>query len=73
MRISYDPQVDALSIVFNETTVTTHELEDGITGEYDADGHLAGLEILDLVKRFGDLSTLKQLVLEGVGPSLQAA
>ena len=26
MKISYDPEVDALSIVFRETTVTTQEL-----------------------------------------------
>ena len=69
MRISYDPEVDALSISFRDTTVTTQELADGITGEYDAQGQLVGLEILDATKRFGDPSTLQQVILEGVGPS----
>ena len=36
MRIRYDPEVDALSVVFRETTVTTKELAEGIVGEYDA-------------------------------------
>jgi len=68
MRISYDPEVDALSIIFRETTVTTRELAEGIAGEYDADGRLAGIEILDAVKRFGDEETFRKVVLEGIGP-----
>jgi uncharacterized protein YuzE len=43
MKISYDPEVDALSIVFRETSVTTQPLADGISAEYDRDGRLAGL------------------------------
>lgn len=69
MRISYDPEVDALSISFRDTTVTTQELADGIAAEYDPQGQLVGLEILDAAKRFGDPSTLQQVILEGVGPS----
>ena len=30
MKISYDPEVDALSITFRETTVTTKHLAEGI-------------------------------------------
>ncbi len=69
MKISYDPEVDALSIIFRETTVTSKHLAEGITADYDRDGRLAGLEVLDAVKRFGDESTLKQVVLEGLGPT----
>src|SRR5438876_1084211 len=47
MKISYDPQVDALSITFRETTVTTKHLAEGITADYDSEGRLAGLEILE--------------------------
>ncbi|HEX5315477.1 MAG TPA: DUF2283 domain-containing protein, partial [Candidatus Kapabacteria bacterium] len=67
MKISYDPKADALSIVFRDTTVTTHELETGIAADYDSEGRLAGLEILDVAQRFGGLSTLAQVTLEGVG------
>ena len=69
MKISYDPEVDALSITFRETTVTTKHLAEGIAADYDADGRLAGLEILDAIKRFGDKDTLRQVVIEGLGPA----
>src|SRR5438128_479074 len=35
MKIRYDAEVDALSIIFRDTTVTTEELAEGIAGEYD--------------------------------------
>ncbi len=73
MRIRYDSEVDALSISFRDTTVTTQELAQGISGEYDAKGQLVGLEILDAAKRFGDPSTMQQIILEGLGPALSLA
>ncbi len=71
MKISYDQEVDALSILFRETTVTTQELAEGIAAEYDADGQLAGIEILDAARRFGGPETLRQIVVEGIGPMLR--
>ena len=71
MKISYDPEVDALSITFRETTVTTQPLAEGIAADYDSEGQLVGLEILDAMKRFGGPETLRQVVLEGIGPALQ--
>jgi uncharacterized protein YuzE len=73
MRIRYDGEVDALSIVFRDATVTTQELAEGIAAEYDEQGRLVGLEILDAAKRFGDPTALGQVVLEGVGPVVPAA
>ena len=67
MKITYDPEVDALYIRFHETTVTTQHLAEGLTADYDADGHLAGIEILDVVKRLGDKDVFRQVVLEDVG------
>ena len=67
MKISYDKEVDALSIIFRETTVTTKEIGEGIAIELDSEGRLAGIEILDAVRRFGDRDTLKQVVFEGIG------
>jgi len=66
MRITYDRAVDALYIRFKETTVTTKHLADGIAADYDAEGRLAGLEILDATKRLGDPSVFKQVTLEDV-------
>ena len=70
MKISYDSEVDALSIVFRETSTTTKHLVEGIAADYDAEGRLAGLEILDAVRRFGGKDTLRQVVFEGIGPSV---
>ena len=72
MKISYDSEVDALSITFRDTTVTTENIAEGIAADYDSEGRLAGIEILDAVKRFGGQETLRQVVIEGIGPSMVA-
>jgi uncharacterized protein YuzE len=69
MKLSYDQEVDALRIVFRETTVTTKHLTEGIAADYDAEGRLAGLEVLDAVRRFGDKATMQRVVLEGFAES----
>ena len=66
MKITYDRDVDALYIRFKETTVTTKHLAEGIAADYDADGRLAGIEILDAVKRLGDPQAFKQVILEDI-------
>ena len=66
MKISYDAEVDALSITFRETTVTTKHLAEGIAADYDSAGRLAGLEILDVQKRFGVSGPMREVVLEGL-------
>jgi uncharacterized protein YuzE len=70
VKITYGSEVDALSITFRATTVTTKHLGEGITADYDADGKLAGIEMLDAIKRFGGKETLRQVVIEGLGPTL---
>lgn len=67
MRIRHAPEGDALSVIFREATVTTKELTDGIVAEYDVGDQLVGPEILDAGKRFGDPSTFREVILEGVG------
>ena len=70
MKISYDAEVDALSIIFRETTVTTKHVAEGIAVDYDGEGHLAGIEVLDLTKRFGGPDALRQVILQGIGPTI---
>jgi len=70
MKIRYDAKVDALSITFRDTAVTTKHLAEGIAADYDSDGQLAGIEVLDAVKRFGGPETLRQVLLEGIGLTL---
>jgi uncharacterized protein YuzE len=66
VKITYDREVDGLYIRFKETTVTTKHLAEGIAADYDADGRLAGIEILDAVKRLGDPAIFKQVILADV-------
>lgn len=70
MRITYDKEVDALRIIFRETTVTTKELGDGIALDFDSDGRIAGIEVLDAASRFGEKDTLRKVVLEGIGAAV---
>jgi len=73
MKITYDREVDAFYIRFTETTVTTKHLAEGIAADYDAEGHLAGIEILDAKKRLGDPAAFRQVILEDIAvasPSL---
>ena len=67
MKIQYDSEVDALSIIFIETTVTTHHLSEGIAVDYDSEGHIAGIEILDAAKRLGSKEIFNKVELEHVG------
>ena len=46
--------------------MTTEHLAEGIAADYDAEGRLAGIEILDAVKRFGGWEVFRQVVLEDV-------
>lgn len=69
MKISYDAEVGALSITFQDTTVTTKHLAEGIAADYDSQGCLAGIEILDVAKRFGGHDALRELTVEGVDPT----
>jgi uncharacterized protein YuzE len=64
MRISYDSEVDALYIRFIETPVTTKHVAEGIAVDYAADGRVAGIEVLDARRRFGDEQILRRVILE---------
>lgn len=50
MRIEYDPEVDALYIRFRSVapgTAQNRPLSDDVIVDYDPEGRLAGIEILD--------------------------
>ena len=66
MRITYDREVDALYIRFIETTVTTQHVAEGIAVDYTTDGRVAGIEILDASKHFGDPEVFRRVVLEDI-------
>ncbi|MEX2598712.1 MAG: DUF2283 domain-containing protein [Dehalococcoidia bacterium] len=66
MRITYDPEVDALYIRFRETSVTTERLAGGLALDYDTTGRLAGIEVLDARSRLGDLDSLDSVTLDKI-------
>ena len=71
MKITHDRDADALYISFKETavkqsTVTTKMLADGIAVDYDPEGFMAGIEILDILKRVGESEALKYASFEDI-------
>ena len=52
MKVFYDPQVDILRILFsNVAIVESDEDKPGVIIDYDADGNVVGMEILDASKK----------------------
>ena len=53
MILEYDRQVDALYIRIQEVKVArTEELDEGVNLDFDADGKLIGIEILNALQRY---------------------
>jgi uncharacterized protein YuzE len=46
---------------------SSKHLADGIAADYDSEGRLAGIEILDAQKRFGGRETMRGVEVEGFG------
>ncbi|MBM2816148.1 MAG: hypothetical protein HW421_2910 [Ignavibacteria bacterium] len=63
MKMLYDKQVDALYIEFKQITngsAVTKDLSESVCINYDNDGKIAGIEILDASKFMDNLSESKQ-------------
>ena len=64
MRITYDPEADALYIELRHATpVDSRDIEDGVTADLDADGHVIGIEVLHVRERLGR-DALDSIILE---------
>ena len=53
MKVTYDPRTDTLNVTLREDAQVTESDEDkpGVILDYDSDGNLVSLEILDASKR----------------------
>jgi len=66
VRIEYSKQVDNLYIHLREAPIAeSRDVEEGVTLDFDAEGHIVGLEILDASERMG-LSSLVNVSIENL-------
>jgi YD repeat-containing protein len=65
VRITYDAKADALYIA-GEGPATVQEVAEGIALDWDGEGRLLGIEILDASKRLADPEALRRFALEAL-------
>ena len=55
MKAIYDPRTDTLRLIFSDSAIEeSDEDKPGVILDYDKDGNVVGLEILDASKRTDD-------------------
>ncbi|HET6889681.1 MAG TPA: DUF2283 domain-containing protein [Pyrinomonadaceae bacterium] len=63
MKVTYDPEVDVLRIVFSNVPIEeSDEDKPGVILDYDKDGNVVGLEILNASKRMENPRALEYAV-----------
>jgi len=64
MKVTYDPEVDVLHIVLSNAAIQeTDEGKPGVIIDYDKDGNLIGLEILEASMRVENPRALEYAVM----------
>jgi YD repeat-containing protein len=65
MRVRVDQGADAVYLNLTDRPIKdSEEVADGIVVDYDAEGRIVGIEILDASKRTDDPAVLKQFSFE---------
>ena len=61
MRVAYDPKTDTLTVLLKEhvSVVESDEDKEGVILDYDEDGDLVSVEILDASTRVTDTSKVE--------------
>jgi len=63
MKVTYDPEVDVLRIVFSQGCIEeSDEDKPGVILDYDKDGNVVALEVLDASKRMENPRALEYAV-----------
>jgi uncharacterized protein YuzE len=63
MKVTYDPEVDILRIVLSNAAVEeSDEEKPGVILDYDKDGNIVGLEILDASRHVENPRSLEYAV-----------
>lgn len=75
MQWTYDPSVDALTIIFDtrKRSSRTDEHRSGILIDYDIEGHPISVEVLDASTHFGKRDLLNLPLPQGMIPLSKAA
>lgn len=59
MKITYDPEVDVMHIIFSNMPVEkSDEEKPGVILDFDKDGNVVGMEILDASRRMENPRTV---------------
>jgi uncharacterized protein YuzE len=63
MKIIYDPEVDVLRILFHDAPISeSDEDESGIIFDFDVQGKIVGLEVLDASQCIDDLQAVSYMI-----------
>jgi uncharacterized protein YuzE len=63
MKIIYDPEVDVIRIVFSKAPIEeSDEEKPGVILDFDKDGNVVGMEILDASRRMENPRTVEYAV-----------
>lgn len=66
MKVTYDPDVDILRILFSNAPIEESDQEKpGVILDYDKNGNIVGLEILNASKRMENPRSLEYAVTGG--------
>jgi len=66
MKIEYSKEEDAIYVSFKEEYVAkSKEIEDGVVVDFDKDGQIIGIEVLDVSQRFS-LSDIVNVSIENI-------
>ena len=63
MKITYDPEVDVIRIVFSNAPIEeSDEEKPGVILDFDKDGNVVGMEILDASRQMENPRTVEYAV-----------